>query len=136
MWVPDEDPVMEACEAEWNAWKHDCSGFVRAVAKRLGVQLIGNANTIIDTLTLDTSCKNLGCTPGLAIQAANQGRLVIAGLKDKPNGHVVVIVKSPPRSLPVGYWGQLGKVGQKNESISKSFRKEPLGRVQFFSIPL
>jgi hypothetical protein len=44
------DRVKEAGEACFDAHASDCSGFVRAVASQLGVQLHGLANEIVDTI--------------------------------------------------------------------------------------
>jgi hypothetical protein len=46
----EADPVIAACEAEWNKFKSDCSGFAKAVARRLGISLSGQANSMIDAL--------------------------------------------------------------------------------------
>jgi hypothetical protein len=40
--------IINACEAEYQAHITDCSGFVKAVAKNLGIILYGLANDIVD----------------------------------------------------------------------------------------
>ena len=47
--------VKDICEQEWEAHKADCSGFVKAVAQRLGVVLNGQANDIMRYLRLNSN---------------------------------------------------------------------------------
>lgn len=92
----DADQILAWCEDEWNRWKADCSGFVKAVCNRGGESLFGQANQIIDFLETSNRWENLGAAPEIATARAAGGSLVIGGLKQRPNGHVVVVVKSAP----------------------------------------
>ena len=73
----------------------DCSGFVRAVALRLGFVLTGNADAIVDALR--RNWRELDDVPRV-LREVRAGKFVIAGLKSsehtpkKDHGHVVVVV--------------------------------------------
>jgi hypothetical protein len=109
--------IVAACEKHWEQYKCDCSGFVKAVALELGVTLIGQANDIVD---------QIGGAPWVPLAngvdaAVKSGLgLVVAGLKDNPHGHVVVVVPGPLAhgAYPTAYWGQLGGVGKKNATLN------------------
>lgn len=129
----ENDPIVDACEAEWEEWKGDCSGFVKAVAQRLGVPLSGNANNMIDYLEHAESWTNLGADRALSTNYARRGYFVIGGRKHAGHGHVVVVVKSNPQPYPIAYWGSLGFVGRKRASITYSWAKPLLPQVHFFA---
>jgi hypothetical protein len=129
----DTDQVVTACEAEWDKWKGDCSGFVKAVAKRLGMTLTGQANDLVDYLEQSPAWLNLGSNSGKAISRAADGYFVIGGLKAEPLGHVVVVVKSKAQPYPVAYWGRYGSVGKKRTTINWSWRHPDLPNVHFFA---
>ena len=123
--------VVATCEAKWDAHKNDCSGFLKAVATVLGVTLTGQANDIVDQIQKSpwTLAKD-----GLEAKAkAESGFFVVAGLKDTPNGHVVVITPGPVAhgKYPTGYWGRLGGVGRKNTTINYAWSKEDLDSVVY-----
>ena len=128
------DQIISFCESEWDAWKSDCSGFVKAVAKDIGVSLTGQANSIIDFLDSSAMWENLGADSQKAIKYASQGYFVIGGLNSTPNGHVVVVVKSPPQNYPVAYWGRLGGTGRKNATINWSWSHADLPNVHFYAV--
>ena len=130
------DPIIASCEAEWEAWKTDCSGFVKAVAKRHDVYLFGNANQLVDFMQACPEWRSLENDGHLASQLAREGYLVVAGLKKRGHGHVAIIVKSGSISYPVGYWGRLGSVGKKNTGINFSWNKSDLKDVEFFGVKL
>jgi hypothetical protein len=129
--------VFEACEADFEAHKGDCSGFVRAVGARLGIALVGLADEIVDAL------RGADWTPladgSAATAMADAGRLVVAGLKGRdqaqpdPHGHVVVVVAGaldPAHGLyPHGYWGRLHGVGHKNTTLNWAWRAGDLPKV-------
>jgi len=120
--------IVNACEAEWDAHRSDCSGFARAVAARLGVTLTGMADDIVAEIAT-APWSTIADGPTAAAQAA-QGRLVIAGLNGAdqqvpdPHGHVVVIVAGPLAHglYPTAYWGQLGGVGKKDMTLNWAWR--------------
>ena len=121
--------IIDACEAEWDAHKSDCSGFAKAVGIRLGVTLTGMADDIVDEIQ-QPPWSSVADGPAAADQAA-QGKFVIAGLKGADqqvpdaHGHVVVVVQGQPaQSLyPVAYWGQLGGVGKKDMTLNWAWRQ-------------
>lgn len=130
------DAVIAACEAEWDSWKADCSGFVKAVASRLEIGLTGKANALVDALGNAPLWENLGEDPKAASQKADLGYFVVGGLKSQPNGHVVIVVSGPPQQYPVGYWGQLGRVGRKKTTLNWSWNAADLTKVQYFAFAL
>ena len=117
--------VRAACEKLWAAHKSDCSGFVKAVGEAVGVAIEGQANDIADALLEDDHWTVLPDGKAAA-EAAGRGEFVVAALRgDKQklknaNGHVVVVVAGAPNRgrYPFAYWGQLGGVGRKNETIN------------------
>ena len=127
------EKIIQWCESEWDNWKGDCSGFAKAVCIQAKVQLTGQANQIIDFLGTSPAWENLGAAPAKALLRANGGRLVIGGLKQRPNGHVVIVVKSASLNYPVAYWGRLGTVGRKNTTVNWSWNKTDLPLVHYFS---
>src|SRR6516225_1976220 len=134
------DRVKDACEACFEAHANDCSGFARAVAGELEVQLHGLANEIVDTIRGGN-----GWTPlrngAAAAESAATGKLVIAGLKGSeqthpdPHGHVVVVVKGPLADdrYPTAYWGRLGGVGEKDKTINWAWRPGDRDEVTYAS---
>ncbi|GAB3428406.1 hypothetical protein NX773_06290 [Massilia solisilvae] len=129
----DDDRVILACEAEWDSWKSDCSGFVKAVAARLGVRVFGNANQLVDFLGNSPDWRDLGHDHNKARVQATLGDFDIAGLKDSPHGHVAIIVGLPSAGFPVGYWGRFGSFGKKKAPISLSWRRPALAQVSYFA---
>ena len=127
------DQIIGFCEAEWDVWKSDCSGFVKAVGKRLGIQLTGQANTIIDFLESSNAWQNLSADQRQATLYATQDYFVVGGLKAAPHGHLVVVVKSAPQAYAVAYWGRLGGTGRKNTTINWSWTHADLPNVHFYA---
>ena len=132
------DRVKEACEACFDAHAGDCSGFVRAVASQLGVQLHGLANEIVDTIRDGDDWTPL--PDGIAAaQAAAAGKLVIGGLKGSeqarpdPHGHVVVVVTGSLAhdAYPSAYWGRLGGTGDKDKTINWAWNAEDRDKVSY-----
>jgi hypothetical protein len=132
------DRVKEACEACFDAHASDCSGFVRAVASELGVQLHGLANEIVDTIRDGDDWTPL--PDGIAAaQAAAAGKLVIGGLKGSeqarpdPHGHVVVVVTGPLAhdAYPSAYWGRLGGTGDEDKTINWAWNAEDRDKVSY-----
>jgi hypothetical protein len=122
--------IIDACEAEWDAHRSDCSGFAKAVAARLGVTLTGMADDIVGEI------QQVPWTPvadgPTAAQEAAQGRLVVAGLNgadqqvpEPAHGHFVVVVGGPLAHdlYPTAYWGQLGGVGKKDMTLNWAWRE-------------
>ena len=140
----DPQHIIDVCEANWEAQKSNCSGFVKVVAAALGVSTFAageDANQIVDTLQAATDWTPL--TPGdgvAAKQQADAGLLVIAGLKGAeqvnpdPHGHVVVVVSGPlDRQYPTAYWGQLNGVGAKAKTINWAWRAGDRDKVGYYT---
>lgn len=132
------DRVKDACEACFEDHKSDCSGFARAVAAQLGVPLDGLADEIVDTLRAGGDWTKLD--NGVAAQtAAASGKLVVAGLKGSEqaqpasHGHVVVVVDGPLAhgAYPSAYWGQLGGVGQKDQTLNWAWTTKDRDRISY-----
>lgn len=120
--------IILTCEEAWDANKADCSAFAKAVAVAYQIVLNGQANDIVDQI------QGAGWTrlaDGLAAKsAADQGKLVIAGLKGsdqtppEAHGHVVVVVSGPlaQGKYPTAYWGKLNGVGRKNTTVNYAWK--------------
>ncbi len=126
--IPSESiDIINACEKHWNIHKDNCSGFVKAVAGELNIELSGQANDIVDKIQ-NPPWKIL--PDGIeANRKATEGKLVIAGRKESVNGHVVVVVSNNGKELsngkyPYAYWGQLNAIGKKGETINYAWIKE------------
>ena len=133
------DPVKDACEACFDAHSGDCSGFARAVAQQLGVTLTGLANDIVDTIRGGAPWTVLA--DGIAAsQQATAGKLIIGGLKGSeqanpdPHGHVVVVVAGQPLAhglYPFAYWGKLGGVGDKDQTVNWAWNVNDRDKVTY-----
>ena len=127
----ETNKVRAACEKHWNAFKGDCSGFVKAVAGELGMTVTGQANEIVETM------KALPWKPlrsgAEAKTHAELGYLVLGGLKASPNGHVVVVVKGPLNrgKYPTAYWGRLNGEGRKDATINWSWNETDREKVSY-----
>ncbi len=119
------DRVIDACEACFDANSGNCSGFVAAVGQVLGIAIHGQANQIADALSAGGPWTTLADGVAAA-EAAGAGKFVVAGLRgDKqaavsPHGHVVVVVGGALAhgKYPSAYWGRLGGVGEKNQTLN------------------
>ena len=142
----DAQHIIVVCEANWDAHKSDCSGFVKAVAAALEVGTFApsdDANAIMDKLNAATDWAALtpGDGPAAKVQA-DAGLLVIAGLKGSdqinadPHGHVVVVVTGPLDPVhgeyPTAYWGQLNGIGAKAKTINWAWRAGDRDHVGYF----
>lgn len=135
--ITDSQKIINACEAKWNTWKSDCSGFLKAVAQELGVAMsAGQANGIVDWLDNSSTWLRLGTDKASANLHANQGFFVVGGSKSSGHGHVAIIVSGGSSARPNGYWGRLGTIGKKNESITWSWGQAALPDVKFYAIRL
>jgi O-glycosyl hydrolase len=121
---PDGQKIINACEGNWDKWKSDCSGFLKAVASELNIPIDqGNANSIADWLDNSQAWENIGTeNRSGAHENAVNGYLVIGVTKNpKGNGHVAIIVGTGTAKRPNGYWGMYHSVGKKNHSITQSW---------------
>jgi len=134
--TPNAQRIINACEAEFNTYSGDCSGFVRAVASDLGITLTGLANQITDQIQIAPWAV---LPDGVQAKAkADQGFFVIGGLKDNPHGHVVVVVTGPlaANKYPTAYWGRLGGIGKKNTTINWAWNSDDRDNVTYGYITL
>jgi len=139
--------IISVCEANWEAHKSNCSGFVKAVAAQLEVTTFAHgddANVIADKLQAATDWVALTEGDGPAAKGqADAGLLVIAGLKGSDqvipdaDGHVVVVVAGPLDSThekyPTAYWGRLNGVGAKAQTINWAWRPGDRDKVGYFA---
>jgi len=132
------DQVRNACEVCFDAHKADCSGFVHAVANRLGVTLAGNADAIVDAIRNGNGWR-LVEDGEEAEQAAAAGQLCVAGLKGselaspQQHGHVAIVVAGglARGKYPHAYWGQLHGIGKKDETINYAWREGDRDHVSY-----
>lgn len=124
--------IIQVCRDQWPGQKSNCSGFVEAVAKQLGVTLSGLADEIYTEIQGD------GWTAipdGIAAKAAaDSGLFVIAALSGdqevpaQEHGHVCVVVSGPLDSVhekyPTGFWGQLGGVGSEMQTLNYAWNAD------------
>mgnify|MGYP000856152687 CR=1 FL=1 len=129
--------VKQACEDKWEAYKADCSGFVRAVASQLGVSLTGLANNITDQIQAGPWVSLGTGSGGAAAAKAAEGYLVIGAKKATAHGHVVVVVSGTcaQGKYPHAYWGRLGGVGKKDETINWSWNATDRDQVVYGYYP-
>lgn len=132
--------IINECERNFETYKSDCSGFVKAVAMKFGVDLMGQADAIVDQIK-GPEWTNIG--NGIEAKAkADAGWLVVAGLKSsdhnpaRNNGHVVIVVAGPLANgkYPTGYWGTLGGVGRKNTTINYAWRESDRDNIKYAAI--
>lgn len=129
--------VQEACDACFAAHDGDCSGFVRAVAARLGVTLPASANAIVDLLRDGGGWTRLGGAAAAARSAGN-GNFVIAGFKGqeaartREDGHLAIILGPDPRggAYPLGAWATKGG-GAKARSIDHAWTAPDRDRLTY-----
>jgi hypothetical protein len=129
--------IIAACEDAWPEHKHDCNSFVKTVASSLGISLHGNADSIVDQISM-TPWQSL--SDGVSAKhAADAGRFVVAGLRGReqyswsPHGHVVVVVAGPLAHgfAPSAYWGHLGGIGARHTTINWAWNHNDLGSVHY-----
>jgi hypothetical protein len=135
--LADGQQVINSCEAHWDAFQSDCSGFVKAVAGDFGIVLTGQADDIVDQINTGDWQQ---LADGAAAEAkAEAGFLVIAGLKGadqtppREHGHVVVVVQGPLAfgKYPTAYWGTLGGVGKKNTTLNYAWNTDDRDNVVY-----
>jgi hypothetical protein len=124
--VKSHYPVFATLDSVWSLYPNlrgDCSGYVKRVARDLGVIMSpGDANAIIVYLRTSPRWLQLGHDPVRAAQLAGQGYFVVGGEAEARHGHVVVVV--PGWSVtghPMGYWGMLNGIGAANASLSRAW---------------
>lgn len=137
-----DQAVVRACEQEWDAYKSDCSGFLRAVAGRVGIPVPTlDANGIVGWLEGDASGFERLDDGSAARDAAVGGRFVIGGLKGpdhnppRAHGHVVIVVGGDLAHgrYPAAYWGSLGAVGRKAATVNYAWTSADRDAVEYYA---
>lgn len=131
--------IFKACSKHFEAFKMDCSGFVKAVCGEYGVTLTGQADDIVDQLVAEGW--NVTQSGLEAKRLAESGYLVIGGLKSanhqppKIHGHLVIVTPGPiaQEKYPTAYWGSLNSVGKKGETVNWAWNRHDRDLVQYFS---
>jgi hypothetical protein len=146
--MADGTCIVTACSNSWDESfisglknKENCSGFVKAVAKKLSVAMCdGTADAIVGYLETHPLWEKLenGLKAG---QKAQQGNLVIAGLKSsdhsrpRNSGHVVVIVGGSPYrgKYPFCWGGSTSNAQSKgNKSVGEVWNTRDRDNVQYY----
>ena len=123
--------------------KNNCSGFVKAVAKKLGVVLpdTANADGIVSTLAANRSWTKLKSGADAALEAG-KGNLVIAGLKAadhspaRNNGHVAIVVTGTlyKGKYPIVWGGSIGGAqSQGSKSVGEVWNRNDRDNVVYYA---
>jgi len=147
-----ERNVEKTCQAKLDQYAKNCSGFVGAVATDLLVLVPGMSSLADDQVFFMRAIatplfRQLGSgrTGELrAVASAAEGNFVICGItstelqksRSKPvsHGHVAVVANGWATSgWPLGYWGSLGGMPGRRESLGKSFRESDRPIISYFS---
>jgi len=94
---PIAEKIVRSCKLVWNndsALQGNCSGFLRSVALKLGVNLEGNANTLCKKFESKTDSSWMTATSHRhAVQMAQRGYLVVATKEEEDrSGHVMIVM--------------------------------------------
>jgi hypothetical protein len=135
-----QQQIIRACEAQFQNHIADCSGFAKAVAAGLGINLTGMANDIVDQIQ---AAPWVLLADGAAAKAqADAGHFVIGGLKDNPHGHVVIVVQGPldpsHGKYPTAYWGSIrgAQFAAKDKTVNWAWDSADRDRVIYAWVPL
>ncbi len=128
------DCILKACRDSWDESfvkgfvnRDNCSGFLKAVAKKLGVPVdeTAVADGLVDLFAADPESWTPLASGAEAARAAETGTFVVAGLRSdehrpkRGQGHVVIVVPGPLyRSLYPTCWG--GSTGGAQSKGTKS----------------
>jgi len=141
--------IVDACKKCWETEfitghknKDNCSGFIKAVAKELGVPLseTADADDIVEEIDVSPKWKKLSSGKDAAAQAA-LGNFVVAGLKAKDHkparnhGHVVVIVTRDlyRDTYPMCWGGSMGAAqSQGTKSVGEVWNRADRDQVSYF----
>ncbi|MCW3110384.1 MAG: hypothetical protein JWQ09_4890 [Segetibacter sp.] len=138
--------VIEACEANFEEFKSDCSGFVKAVVRSVAnTTLQGTADDIVDFLNHTNGWTVLSDGDGQAAkEKADNGWIVVGGMMNteltpiRSHGHVVIVVTGDldpgHKKYPTAFWGMFGGVGAKNKSLNFSFNRTDRDKVHYYAL--
>jgi hypothetical protein len=135
--------VRAACIAAYPANTGNCSGFVTAVGKILGVTISGNADAMTAALKAGGPWTVLS-SGAAAAAAAKAGQLVVGGLigaqcsPPQHHGHVVVVVDGPVLNglYPTAYWGSLGYIPKAYATVNLTWTHVDLPKVTYAAMTL
>lgn len=140
--------IVDKCKLSWDEKfiagtknSQNCSGFVKAVATKLGVALpaTANADDIVDAVAAGWTRLASGA---LAAQQAATGALVLAGLKAKDhtparnNGHVAIVVSGAlyRDTYPMVWCGSTGGAqSQGTKSVGEVWSQTDRKNVSYFA---
>jgi hypothetical protein len=140
--------IVEAANAVWDsefikgtANKNNCSGFVKAVAKRLGIPLpeTTNADGIADAVSKSWTAVASGAE---AARLASAGSFVLVVLKAadhtpaRNNGHVAIVVSGElyRKQYPVVWGGSIGSAQSKGDkSVGEVWNKSDRDNVSYYA---
>lgn len=139
--------IVDKCKAVWETEyitgiknKDNCSGFVKSVAKELGVPLpaTANADGIMDAVANTWKKVNSGAE---AANLASTGAVVLAGLKGgshKParqNGHVAIVIsgKLYREKYPAVWGGSTGGAqSQGDKTVGEVWNRTDRDNVAYY----
>jgi hypothetical protein len=143
--------IRDACQASWESeWiagtknSRNCSGFVKAVASKVGSPLPGSANA--DALMDYVASSWQKVTDGAeAARRASVGELVIAGLKGsehspaRNNGHVAIVIGGPlyRDKYPLCWCGSIGGIAgqsQGEKSTGQVWSRADRDNLNYYSL--
>jgi len=140
--------IVEACKTAFDREyipgtpnRNNCSGFVKEVAKALGVVLphTANADGIVDHLSANWGAV---ASSAEAARLAGTGKLVIAGLKAadhspaRNNGHVAVVISGAlyRSTYPLVWGGSTGSAqSQGTKSVGEVWNRTDRDNVKYFA---
>lgn len=140
--------IIEKCKESWDEEflpgtknANNCSGFVKAVARKLGIPLDAtlNADGISDAVA--ASWEKIDSGEAAAKKAAT-GYFVLAVLKSsdhrpaRANGHVAVVVDGPlyRGKYPLVWGGSIGSAqSQGSKSVGEVWNRSDRDSVQYYS---
>ena len=138
--------IIKKCEESWEEEfvagiknKNNCSGFVKAVAKKLGIPLPPvQADGIIDSIEISWAKVNTGAEAAKKVAA---GFFVLAGLKSNDHakkvsqGHVVIVINGPLYRIkyPMCWGGSTGTAQSKgNKSVGEVWNTTDRDNVVYY----
>lgn len=139
--------IVEKCKAVWESEfikgiknKDNCSGFVKAVAKELGVPIpeTANADGIMDAVAKNWKQVTSGAE---AASLASTGAVVLAGLKGgshqpaRQNGHVAIVIsgKLYKEKYPPVWGGSTGGAQSQGEkTVGEVWNRTDRDKVAYY----
>lgn len=142
--------IVDQCKLAWDeefivglANKNNCSGFLKAVAKSLGIPMTetANADTLVQNL-IDGDKWSEVESGSEAARLAGTGSFVVAGLKSgdhtpaRNNGHVAIVVSGElyNKKYPKCWCGSIGAAqSQGTKSIGEVWNRTDRDNVGYYA---